>query len=55
MANAAVGELGEDADKARLLNSNVVDIFRDQVRITNLGDGSHRVADFLVRGKKRAR
>lgn len=50
--NKARGDLGEDAVRARLLNSNSIDIVGEQIRINTPGVGSHRVTDFLVRGKK---
>lgn len=43
--------MGEDAVRARLLKSNSVDLVGEQVRINTPGVGSHRVTDFLVRGK----
>jgi len=50
-ANKVAGDLGEDAVRLRLLNSNSVDIVGEQLRINTPGIGSHRVTDFLVRGK----
>src|SRR5690606_40041625 len=50
-SNKVIGDLGEDAVRTRLLNSNSVDIVGEQVRINTPGIGSHRVTDFLIRGK----
>jgi hypothetical protein len=49
--NSLQGELGEAVVRQRLLNSRSVDLVGEQIRINTPGVGSHRVVDFLVRGK----
>ena len=49
--NSIQGELGEAAVRQRLLGSRSVDLVGEQMRINTPGVGSHRVTDFLVRGK----
>jgi len=51
LRNKIQGELGEAAVRQRLLNSRSVDLVGEQIRVNTPGVGSHRVTDFLVRGK----
>jgi hypothetical protein len=55
LRNSIQGELGEAVVRQRLLNSRSLDLVGEKIRINTPGIGSHRVIDFLVRGKKTGR
>jgi RHS repeat-associated protein len=55
LQNQAQGALGEAAVRARLLNSNRLDLVGEQIRITTPGVGSCRVTDFMVQSRQTGR
>jgi RHS repeat-associated protein len=55
LRNQTQGALGEAAVRARLLNSNRLDLVGEQIRLTTPGVGSYRVTDFMVQSRQTGR
>jgi hypothetical protein len=53
--NRLQGILGEDAVRARLLRNPRLEVVGEQIRVRTPGEGSYRITDFLVRGRKSGR
>jgi hypothetical protein len=55
LRNQTQGALGEAAVRARLLNSNRLELVGEQMRVTTPGVDSYRITDFMVQSRQTGR